>query len=70
MRHVLSSRLVLGAASALGAGARLALTALDRGGLSVIGAGLVACGLAMAWPPLGVIALGVAALAMDRGRTR
>ncbi len=69
MRHALS-RLTLAAATALGVSARLALTALDRGGLSVVGAGLVVLGLYMAWPPLGVIASGLAALAVDWGRTR
>lgn len=69
MRRFLSSRFALGAATALGRALRLARLAADHGGLSVVGAGVVALGLAMAWPPLGVIALGAAILAADWGRS-
>jgi hypothetical protein len=69
VRRVLTSGFALGAATALGRVLRAARLTADRGGLSVLGAGLVALGLAMAWPPLGVIALGLAVLAADWGRS-
>lgn len=68
VNRILTSRVALATATALGRAARLALVALNRAGLSVGGLALVALGLWLAWPPLGVIAAGLALLWTDWGR--
>jgi asparagine N-glycosylation enzyme membrane subunit Stt3 len=68
--RVLRSRFALGAAEVLGRALRATALSARSAGLSALGAGLVCGGLMLAWPPLGVIALGCAVLAIDRGRAR